>query len=271
MGKRKYGFTLAEVLITLTILGVIATISISNLIQNFQKQQTLVGVKMAYSMLTEVLRRSQAENGTVSTWDMSLSNAAFFNKYFRPYLSVSKNCGSSNVPTEPSEQCFFSEHAGWYDILGVEQYTGGGIITGYYYYRVILKNGMSLGLHKINFLGVPSNRIFIAVDINGKKGKSIVGKDVFFFTIIPNAQYNASRGGYTDITGEILPGFIWHGYRTKLSSYYQTGEMYFDINKILSEDCSKTANASEQYKIAGGLCARALELNGWKMPKDYPW
>lgn len=47
----KKAFTLAEVLITLTILGVVAAIMVSNIYQNFQKRLTITKLQQAYATL----------------------------------------------------------------------------------------------------------------------------------------------------------------------------------------------------------------------------
>ena len=46
---RRFAFTLAEVLITLGIIGVIAAMTIPGLITNFKKRETVAKVKVAYS------------------------------------------------------------------------------------------------------------------------------------------------------------------------------------------------------------------------------
>ena len=53
--KNKKAFTLAEVLITLTIIGVIAAITIPNLMQKYTKHQYVVGLKKAYSELSNAI------------------------------------------------------------------------------------------------------------------------------------------------------------------------------------------------------------------------
>jgi prepilin-type N-terminal cleavage/methylation domain-containing protein len=45
----KKGFTLAEVLITLGIVGVVATITLPSVIKNYQKRQTVTQLKKAYT------------------------------------------------------------------------------------------------------------------------------------------------------------------------------------------------------------------------------
>ncbi len=51
------GFTLAEVLITLVIIGVIAAITIPPLMNKTNEQDTVVAVKKAYSILSQAYQR----------------------------------------------------------------------------------------------------------------------------------------------------------------------------------------------------------------------
>lgn len=59
MGKHK-GFTLAEVLITLVIIGVIAAITVPSLIQTTQKKENIVRFKKALSTINQALNRNYA-------------------------------------------------------------------------------------------------------------------------------------------------------------------------------------------------------------------
>ena len=61
-------FTLAEVLITLTIIGIIAAITIPNLMQSWKKHQVEVGVKEAYALLSNAIKMSETENGLATEW-----------------------------------------------------------------------------------------------------------------------------------------------------------------------------------------------------------
>ena len=51
----KRGFTLAEVLITLGIIGVVAAITIPNLMTHFQQEQTVTKLKKAYSVIIKLI------------------------------------------------------------------------------------------------------------------------------------------------------------------------------------------------------------------------
>lgn len=60
---KKTGFTLAEVLITLTIIGVVATMTLPALMTNVQEQQAKTGLKKGLNTLTEAAQLSQAIDG----------------------------------------------------------------------------------------------------------------------------------------------------------------------------------------------------------------
>ncbi len=60
---KKNGFTLAEVLITLAIIGVVATMTLPALMTNTQEQQAKTGLKKGINTLTEVGQLSQAISG----------------------------------------------------------------------------------------------------------------------------------------------------------------------------------------------------------------
>lgn len=53
----KKAFTLAEVLITLGIIGVIAALTLPGLIQGYRKKVTETALKKAYSQLSQALER----------------------------------------------------------------------------------------------------------------------------------------------------------------------------------------------------------------------
>ena len=63
-----FAFTLAETLITLGIIGVVAALTIPGLIQSYQKQQTVVKLKKAYAILNQIARNSSNENGDAVTF-----------------------------------------------------------------------------------------------------------------------------------------------------------------------------------------------------------
>ena len=103
---KNFGFTLAEVLITLGIIGVVAAMTLPSLINTYKKQETSSRLKKFYSMMSQAILFSENDNGPSSEWDkkaISLDengniNAAeqaklaseYFNKYIKPYIKYTK-------------------------------------------------------------------------------------------------------------------------------------------------------------------------------------
>lgn len=63
---RRNGFTLAEVLITLVIIGIIAAMTIPSLINKTNEQETVSALKKTYSSLSQAYQKIFAENGEIT-------------------------------------------------------------------------------------------------------------------------------------------------------------------------------------------------------------
>ena len=77
----KRAFTLAEVLITLGIIGVVAAITIPTVVAKYQKEETVVKLKKTYSVVNHAILQSIVENDDYSNWEKpndANSNNAFF-------------------------------------------------------------------------------------------------------------------------------------------------------------------------------------------------
>ena len=83
--KRYYGFTLAEVLITLAIIGVVAALSIPAVISNSQQQEFKTGLRKAVSVLNSAITMNMALDGE-SPYD----NANLFG-YLQKHMAVLKS------------------------------------------------------------------------------------------------------------------------------------------------------------------------------------
>lgn len=94
--KTLLGFTLAEVLITLGIIGIVAAMTIPTLMTKFAKSRTETQLKTFYSKINQTVKMSIAENGDPEGWitpNKSYAykeNVEFLKTYFFPYM---KNLG----------------------------------------------------------------------------------------------------------------------------------------------------------------------------------
>ena len=84
--KKFSGFTLAEVLITLGIIGIVAAMTIPALITKYQKQVAATQLKKHYSQLNQVLMRISDDPG-LDVLDSNASN--FVPKYIQPHYAGS--------------------------------------------------------------------------------------------------------------------------------------------------------------------------------------
>lgn len=92
---KNFGFTLAEVLITLLIIGVVAEITIPPLINDFQTNETVTSFTRIYSILDQAYKRAVQDNGTPDNWNLTADASGAVNllNIFAPYLKITKNCG----------------------------------------------------------------------------------------------------------------------------------------------------------------------------------
>ena len=81
---KKYGFTLAEVLITLAIIGIVAALTIPSVISNYQQQEFKTGLKKAVSVLNEAIQTNIAQDGETPYENSDLQ------KYLMRHMSVLK-------------------------------------------------------------------------------------------------------------------------------------------------------------------------------------
>ena len=258
--KNIKAFTLAEVLITLAILGIVAAIIIPTIVGNFRKKQTEVGLLRAYTMLEKAFDMSQAINGPFETWDDVSANQPsvgedFHKKYIMPYIvPVAYECsyyGNANKGIKDKDGCFKSNIKYINNTqLNSNQYCSliSGCAGNNISYR--LKNGMSIAFSRAyqGFWG--GCGLLITVDINGPdKGKNQLGADIFSFTF-----------KYRNQVARITPRFETG--RLGLNNYTFTKQQ-------VKDNCFGTYSSGDGT-WAGGLCSKYIEQNGWKIPKDYP-
>ena len=72
--EKKNGFTLAEVLITLGVIGVVAALTLPPLIANYQKQILKEQFKVAYSLMQQAWRKAEVDFGSKPECYYWLSN-----------------------------------------------------------------------------------------------------------------------------------------------------------------------------------------------------
>ena len=88
INNNKKAFTLAEVLITLGIIGVVAAMTIPTLMTNIHHRDISVKLQKFSSVMRQMLLTAEDEQGPVNEWNISLSHDEFFETYFLPYVKA---------------------------------------------------------------------------------------------------------------------------------------------------------------------------------------
>jgi len=234
--SKRIAFTLAEVLITLGIIGVVAALTIPNMVTNYQKKATVAKLKEDYAVFQQAFRHAKAENGDYfdnSEYTTLDKTVATFDHYLKPYLKISKLC----IPSDSS--CWTDPVA----LNGVKETYMSSYSDSYRNkISMILLNGQTAFM----WASGDGSHFQIWVNVNGLKNKAIIGKDVFGFL------YDIGQGTLK---------FIF----TEANQYSTNTREDFLNNSTLG--CNKNITG----RWAGTLCGALIEHDGWKISKDYPW
>ena len=184
------GFTLAEILITLGIIGVVAALTMPALIANYQKQEILSRLKKSYTVINQALKMSENDNGEYKYWDTDLSPDEYLNNYWLPYINVNQLCTDYSV-------CGYKSNTPW------SRYNRGGNYTRFidstWRRPFLTADGI---LYSISVKGGNEfAKNLIIVDVNGPKKPNRFGHDVYLFS--RTAEGGIRPFGYDKSSDEI--------------------------------------------------------------------
>lgn len=191
---KKSAFTLAEVLIALVVIGVVAAITVPTLQHYTQEYQYRSALKKTFSSLSQAFRMAYGYQfyDNYLDWDYSHDNS--FTKdvadKLKNYMNITKVCGRVFTNNE----CFAPAKAK--NGRPATYFTESGFASNFaHLYTFTLSDGTSVAMdvwykNSIKTLAgvekdliVESDNLVILVDVNGQKGPNIVGKDVHFFVL----------------------------------------------------------------------------------------
>ena len=192
----KNGFTLAEVLITLVIVGVIAAMTIPTLMNNTNKQEYVAGLKKAYSTMTQATQKIISEEGMprgdIGGW--ATSKSAVYNLY-KKHLSITKDCGLSTgcFPQEGVKYAFNyknpqdgNKSARQIDgIFSTMALADGMQLSVMSTYSSCSGNSGQYGAGSDNMCAI------FQIDTNGSKNPNTYGYDVFYLVLKEDGLFPA--------------------------------------------------------------------------------
>ena len=210
-------FTLAETLVVIGIIGVVASLTLPNLNQSTDNKEKVVKVKKIYQNLVNALGQAEIKYGPMKTWPGIVNgeglSAVTVGSRITGFLKVSKNCGATY------DGCFVQPQK-------MKLISGSNYGVSYFIsiYSFILADGTAILVRQH-----PGPGIDFWVDIDGaNKGSNTLGKDIFTFSI----WYNENSNRKTIQLGELEPE-----------------------GTNPSNTCSYNCNTGSGYCLNNGYCA----------------
>ena len=220
---KKLGFTLAEVLITLGIIGVVAAMTIPTLIANYQEKQTISRLTKAYATISNAYQMAKIENGELYAWgftrnsttgttdpdtgdyeiaDGTVENSNIFWAKLAPYLKVVKHTDTTKDNYQFDTYTLDGRRSGMLTMSTVELADGTTFFGGY------------IGDYRCSDTAVTCGDF--AVDINGINTEpNTFGKDIFYFDVTKNGikpQGREERRPFDDYCNMTKTSTDFNGY-----------------------------------------------------------
>lgn len=190
----KKAFTLAEVLVTLLIIGVVASMTIPGLKKAADESSYVAGAQKAFASFSSATKMVKLKNGHVATWPLGNSQKiidmykAQMNVMEMPDIASTKYTmkyldGKAYNPVEifkPKTSFYTSDGMLWF-LIGSFSGCNSGVDSSKLTYKSC-----------INML----------VDVNGPKKPNMVGIDIFFFYVNKDGVFPYGAGDSADLSTE---------------------------------------------------------------------
>lgn len=230
-----FGFTLAEVLITLGIIGVVVAMTIPTLYSQYQAHANIVKLKKVYSILKEA--HDLVTKVDQPTWHPDyLFSSQIYAEAMVKHLKVVKTCGSSGN----MGNCWPLDN---YYLTGASVATGTSQVPMDmpYLYGYQLADGTLIYFYVWSVAASidPDKRLaeVIAIDVNGFSGPNMWGADQFFiYTSIsmfgqPRTTWVGAECSYKIMSGETSQAVkaagskSFQSYTSGATTYNRCGEI----------------------------------------------
>ncbi len=176
------GFTLAEVLVTLGIIGVVSAMTVPTLMQNYQRKSYVTQLHKVYNEITQAALQYQNDKNALNLKEAGLISQDAANYFMTNYFKVVNTCDNLSG-------CFADSYK---KLSGVD--AGIGDSNSY-----VIASGAAI---RPTYNAKGDSIISFLVDINGKQGPNVAGRDLFIMClynngIVDDANYNIDDDGNT--------------------------------------------------------------------------
>lgn len=230
--KNTKAFTLAEVLITLGVIGIIAAMTIPTLIQSYRNHVVETRLKKVYSVMNQAIQRAEADFGAKELWEYE--RADFFETYILPYIKFLK-ADTQKIGNTKYRKIYF---------------TDGSLLLNKNTTLKTDSDGNETetveAAQQADYFFYPSANNFNEERFADRSDSAIA---FFYFRFAPTIS---STDYY----------HYGQGFQPYAIGLHQT------LDNLTINNTNHACNADSKYR---GFCAFFIMQNGWKIPKDYPF
>jgi len=196
-----FAFTLAEVLITLAVIGIVAALTIPTLVNAYQEIALVSALKKNYSIFSQAVLKWQSDNScTEDIKDCMSSYAGWdcengFNDAFKDEIKIvarGNRSETAGLDWLPDDTTLFDGSQAAIGQFAVSKNASHSDAVCHF----LLTDGATFSL---SFNDFGNKYGLIAVDVNGKKRPNRIGKDTFFIGLIGKGltpYFGYEYGGY---------------------------------------------------------------------------
>ena len=217
MFRKKIGFTLAEVLITIGIIGLVATMTLPTLMNGISDRSIAAKTKHFYSLISQATKTYMAQNSLFSLKDVVDCSLPYNNdmclnsktpsiqKMVETSLKITQKCKALN-------KCFSSTITWKNKQVNPNTIMAGGRDISSY----VLLDGYIISLRRWDI----NDRIKLFVDVNGTKGPNTIGYDIWEMEILNDGSIDTSTSGSINNTWDknysvCFGEFVKNGFKLK--------------------------------------------------------
>ena len=195
MTKRKTGFTLAEVLITLAIIGIVAVLTVPSLIIKHQDKVAVAKLKRAYNIFYQAYQMATVEYGGIMLWNLELGQEDMLIDRFAKYMKFNKICYIDELENCIYDGIYKSSTDIDYCNFVAERSEGITRAAG------ILSDGSTvmLNIRKSWINGWDEWPLQFYIDLNGREKPNKLGDDFFYFFVSSDNKLTPGGGSSKNI------------------------------------------------------------------------
>lgn len=228
---KKFAFTLAEVLITLGIIGVVAAMTMPTLIQKNNNRVVETRLMKFYSAINQAVKMAEVDYGDKKIWWEDLAGAEMDNE------------GKPIPGSSPSEKWFNKYIAPYMKIIKQETLSDGTFIVYFSDGSALKQRNYGTTRDWVFYSGKPAK----CIERYGMGGHGIC---IFSFNFAPISDNRSWTYHYNK--GFEPWKFDWDGTESQLK-----------------QGCYQGGIAGSSTR--GTYCTALIQYNNWKIPDDYPY